>query len=123
MLYFKGYLQRKVTREVYTILGSCPKEAQCGQDITIKHPLGVVEDVVVQVDKTFFPTNFVALKIESKIHLQQESHCSIRMKNTNSENLLSGTCTHWLLYENFMKFLPNKWKRKDDTFFLSYKPH
>lgn len=76
---------------------SCPKEAQCGQDITIKHSLlGVVVDVVVQVDKTFFPTNFVALKIERKIHLQQESHCPIRMKNTNSESLLT---EHWFMYE------------------------
>jgi len=60
-------------------------------DITIKHPLGVVEDVVVEADETLFPSNFMTMEIQRNNRLQQEYHCYIRSESTNYNNLLRGS--------------------------------
>jgi len=72
----------------------------------IKHPKGVVEDVVMQIEKLLFPSNFVTLDIQRKIQLQQEFQCYRRRENINSKSLQRGTLERWL---------PNKRKRKEDV--------
>jgi len=42
------------------------------EDISFNHPYGVMNDVVVKVDKPFFPSNFVTSKIQRKIHWKKD---------------------------------------------------
>ncbi|KEH29413.1 hypothetical protein MTR_4g036475 [Medicago truncatula] len=81
---------------------------------SINKPLEVVEDAMVEADKT--------LETQKKTHLLQESWCSVRRTSTYPEILMMGACEHLLLLAKFMEFLLNKRKMKDDVFFLSYKP-
>ena len=76
--------------------------------------------MVVQEAKLL--SNFVTSETQKKTHLLQESLCSLRRMSTDSEILLMGACEHLPLYAKFMNILPNKRKRKEDVFFLSYKP-
>lgn len=47
---------------------------------------------------------------------------SLRWESLNSKGLTMSAWEHLLLCYKFMEFLPNKRKKKDDIFFLSYFP-
>jgi len=59
-------------RKIGRVLVKLSKVTLTLVDKTIKHPLGVVEDMVVQGDKIFFPSNFVTMEIQRKNQFQQE---------------------------------------------------
>jgi len=63
-----------------------------------------------------------SMEMEEKIHLQKETHSSLKWEVTISRSLLVGAWDHLLLSYKFMEFLPNKRKKKDDVFFLTYFP-
>jgi len=54
--------------------------------------------------------------------VQMDSRLSIRWESLNSKGLTVSALEHLLLCYKFMEFLPNKRKKKDDIFFLSYLP-
>jgi hypothetical protein len=87
---------------------------------SIKNPDGVVSDVMVQEEKP--ASNFGTSKTQNKTHLLQESQWHLRRTSTYSRKAKIGAREHLLLLAKFMEFLLNKRKRKDDVFFLSYKP-
>ena len=87
---------------------------------SIKNSDGVVNDVVVQEEEP--PANFVISETQNKIHLLQESQCRLRRTSTYSKKAKIGAWEHLILLTKFMEFLPNKRKKKDDVFFLSFKP-
>jgi len=60
--------------------------------------------------------------MKKNIHLQEKIHSSIWWDATISKSLLVGAWEHLLLCYQFMEFLPNKRKKKDDVFFLTYFP-
>ncbi|KEH38154.1 hypothetical protein MTR_2g061240 [Medicago truncatula] len=58
-----------------------------------------------------------------EITLMQIDACpSLRWESSNDKDLVAGAWEHLLLCAKFMEFLPNKRKKKDDIFFLSYLP-
>ena len=87
---------------------------------SIENSDGVVNDVVVQEEKP--SSNFVTSETQNNNHLLQESNCHLRRTNTYSSKANIGAREHLTLLAKFMEFLSNKRKRKDDVFFLSYKP-
>jgi len=60
--------------------------------------------------------------MKEKIHLQENTHSSVWWEVTMSRSLLVGAWEHLFLCVKFMEFLPNKRKKKDDVFFLTYFP-
>jgi hypothetical protein len=82
-------------------------------NISTKDPLEAIEDAVVEADQTS-----VTPETQNKVHWQKESRCSRRTKSINSD----GSMQTLTLYSKFIDILPNKRKRKDNVFFLSYKP-
>ena len=63
-----------------------------------------------------------SMEMEENIHLQKETHSSLKWEVTISRSSLVGAWDHLLLCAKFMEFLPNKRTKKDDKFFLSYLP-
>ncbi|KEH29547.1 hypothetical protein MTR_4g045603 [Medicago truncatula] len=58
-----------------------------------------------------------------EITLVQIDACSsLRWESLNSKRSTMGAWEYLILYAKFMEFLPNKMKKKDDIFFLSYLP-
>jgi len=93
------------------------KPTNCTLPLTnrsINKALEVVEDAIEEADKT--------IETQKKTHLLQDSQCSLKRTSIDSEILLIGACEHLSLYDKFMNISPNKRKRKEDAFFLSYKP-
>jgi len=56
------------------------------------------------------------------ISLQRYIYSSLWWDSSNAKSLAVGSWEHLLLCMKFMEFLPNKRKKKDDIFFLSYLP-
>jgi len=56
------------------------------------------------------------------IPLQRYIYSSLWWESSNAESLAVGSWEHLLHCLKFMEFLPNKRKKKDDIFFLSYFP-
>lgn len=56
------------------------------------------------------------------IHLQRYIYYCFWWESSNAESLAVGSWEHLLHCMKFMEFLPNKRKKKDDIFFLSYFP-
>jgi hypothetical protein len=54
--------------------------------------------------------------------VQMDACPSLRWESLNSKGLTVRAWEHLLLCYKFMEFLPNKRKKKDDIFFLSYFP-
>ena len=54
--------------------------------------------------------------------VQKDACPSLRWENSNSKGLTVGAWEYLILCAKFMEFLPNKRKKKDDIFFLSYLP-
>ncbi|CAJ2671304.1 unnamed protein product [Trifolium pratense] len=65
---------------------------------------------------------FQPMEFEEKNPLQKKSHSSPRWESACSESLVARRWEHLILYVKFMEFLPNKRKRKDDVFLLSFRP-
>jgi len=53
-------------------------------------------------------------------HVQMDSCFCLRLESLNSKGVTMNAWEHMLLYIKFMEFLPNKRKKNDDIFFLSY---
>ena len=70
----------------------------------------------------YLTMNAQSTGMEENIHLQKDTHFSLWWVVTISRSLLVGACEHLLLCYKFMEFLPNKRKKKDYVFFLSYLP-
>ncbi|PNX64406.1 hypothetical protein L195_g054002 [Trifolium pratense] len=62
------------------------------------------------------------MEIKKKRHLKNEHYSSLKWESAYSKSLVVGAWEHLILYVKFMEFLPNKRKKKDDVFFLSYMP-
>ncbi|KAK2367042.1 hypothetical protein QL285_080361 [Trifolium repens] len=62
------------------------------------------------------------MKLKEKNHLPKKHQSSPRWENAHSISLVAERWEHLLLYAKFMEFLPNKRKKKDDMFFLTYMP-
>jgi hypothetical protein len=54
--------------------------------------------------------------------VQMDAYPSLRWESLNSKGLIVSAWEHLLLCYKFMEFLPNKRKKKDDVFFLTYLP-
>jgi len=59
---------------------------------------------------------------EELTHVQMNTYHSLWWESSNAESLAVGSWEHLLHCMKFMEFLPNKRKKKDDIFFLSYLP-
>ncbi|KAK2353096.1 hypothetical protein QL285_090761 [Trifolium repens] len=62
------------------------------------------------------------MELKERNHLPNKHQSSPRWENPYSKDLVIGAWEHLILYAKFMDFLPNKWKKKDDMFFLTYMP-
>ncbi|KAK2386678.1 hypothetical protein QL285_060541 [Trifolium repens] len=62
------------------------------------------------------------MKLEEKDHLPKKNQPSSRLESAHSMSLFVGAWGHLILYVKFMEVLPNKRKKKDDAFFLSFRP-
>ncbi|KEH33263.1 hypothetical protein MTR_3g034005 [Medicago truncatula] len=54
--------------------------------------------------------------------VQMDACPSLRWEILNSKGLTVGAWEYLILYVKLMEFLPNKRKKKDDIFFLSFLP-
>ena len=61
-------------------------------------------------------------EVEEITRVQMDACPSLRWESLNSKGLTVRAWEHLLLCYKFMEFLPNKRKKKDDIFFLSYFP-
>ena len=59
-------------------------------------------------------------RVEEITRVQMDSCFSLRLESLNSKGVTMNAWEHMLLYIKFMEFLPNKRKKNDDIFFLSY---
>jgi hypothetical protein len=62
------------------------------------------------------------MELKERNHLPNKHESSPRWENPYSKALVIGAWEHLILYTKFMDFLPNKRKKKDDMFFLTYMP-
>jgi len=60
--------------------------------------------------------------IKEITHEKMDTCPSLRWESSNDKDLAAGAWEHLLLCAKFMEFLPNKRKKKDDIFFLSFLP-
>ena len=61
-------------------------------------------------------------EVEEITRVQMDARPSLRWESLNSKGLTVRAWEHLLLCYKFMEFLPNKRKKKDDMFFLTYLP-
>ena len=61
-------------------------------------------------------------EVEEITRVQMDARPSLRWESLNSKGLTVRARDHLLLCYKFMEFLPNKRKKKDDIFFLTYLP-
>ena len=61
-------------------------------------------------------------EVEEITRVQMDARPSLRWESLNSKGLTVRAWEHLLLCYKFMEFLPNKRKKKDDVFFLTYLP-
>ena len=61
-------------------------------------------------------------EVEEITRVQMDARPSLRWESLNSKGLTVRAWEHLLLCYKFMEFLPNKRKKKDDIFFLTYLP-
>ena len=59
---------------------------------------------------------------EELTHVQMNTYPSLRWENLNSKGLTMSAWEYLILYAKFIEFLPNKRKKKDDIFLLSFLP-
>jgi hypothetical protein len=62
------------------------------------------------------------LRVKEITCVQTNTYSSLWWENSNFKSLTMGAWEHLLLFIKFMEFLPNKRKKKDDIFFLSFLP-
>ncbi|KEH36377.1 hypothetical protein MTR_3g117535 [Medicago truncatula] len=84
------------------------------------HKVVVEENRKVRSVDIFSKSGSTGVKEITRV--QMDARHSLRWESINSKR---STVTAWeylIFYAKFMKFLPNKRKKKDDIFFLSYLP-
>jgi hypothetical protein len=62
------------------------------------------------------------MELKERNHLPNKHQSSPRWESPYSKALVIGAWEHLILYAKFMDFLPNKRKKNDDMFFLTYMP-
>ena len=62
------------------------------------------------------------MEFKERNHLSKKYQSSPRWGSPYSKALVIGAWEHLILYVKFMDFLPNKRKKNDDMFFLTYMP-
>jgi hypothetical protein len=62
------------------------------------------------------------MKLKERNHLPNKHQSSPMWEIPYSKALVIGSWEHLILYMKFVDFLPNKRKKKDDMFFLTYMP-
>ncbi|AES65908.2 hypothetical protein MTR_2g058650 [Medicago truncatula] len=82
------------------------------------HKVVVEENRKVRSADIFSKSGSTVVKEITRV---QKGACpSLRWESSNDKDLVAGAWEHLLLCAKFMEFLPNKRKKKDDIFFLSY---
>jgi len=61
-------------------------------------------------------------EVEEITRVQMDARPSLRWESLNSKGFTVGAWEYLILCAKFMELLPNKRKKKDDIFFLSYLP-
>ncbi|KAK2395289.1 hypothetical protein QL285_057034 [Trifolium repens] len=118
-------------------------EVECGNRVTkaneceklvemrTKHHVIWVEEILkakkngirrVNHDDLYMTLESQLMELEEKDHLPKKHQPSSRLESAHSMSLFVGAWGPLILYAKFMEFLPNKRKKKDDMFFLSFKP-
>ena len=110
------------------------KASECEKLVEMRtkhHVIWVEEEILkpkkngirrVNHDDLYVTLESQQMELEEKDHLPKKHQPSSRLESAHSMSLLVGAWGHLILYAKFMKFLPNKRKKKDDVFFLSFKP-
>ncbi|AES70658.2 hypothetical protein MTR_3g060830 [Medicago truncatula] len=62
------------------------------------------------------------MEVEEITRVKMDARPSLRWESLNSKRKTVSAWEYLILYAKFMEFLPNKRKKKDDIFFLSYLP-
>jgi hypothetical protein len=81
----------------------------------------VVEEKPKVMSVDIFPKSGPT-EVKEITRVQMDARPSLRWESLNSKGLTVRAWEHLLLCYKFMEFLPNKRKKKDDIFFLSYFP-
>jgi len=83
-------------------------------------------DIVVeenpQVKSIGLFLKFQPTGVKEITRVQMDACPSLRWESLNSKGLTVSAWEYLILYVKFMEFLPNKRKKKDDIFFLSFLP-
>ncbi|KAK2361819.1 hypothetical protein QL285_086932 [Trifolium repens] len=110
------------------------KASECEKLVEMRikrHVIWVEEEILkpkkngirrVNHDDLYVTLESQLMELEEKDHLPKKHQPSSRLESTHSMSLFVGAWGHLILYAKFMEFLPNKRKKKDDVFFLSFKP-
>lgn len=83
---------------------------------------GTVVDDIPQVMSVGLYLKSQQMGSEELTHMQLNPYPSLRWESLTSKRFNVSSWEHLLLCMKFMEFLPNKRKKKDDIFFLSYLP-
>ena len=65
---------------------------------------------------------FQPTRIKEITRVQMDACPSLRWESLNSKGITVSAWEYLIFYAKFMKFLPNKRKKKDDIFLLSFFP-
>ncbi|KAK2388885.1 hypothetical protein QL285_062522 [Trifolium repens] len=110
------------------------KASECEKLVEMRikrHVIWVEEEILkpkkngirrVNHDDLYVTLESQLMELEEKDHLPKKHQPSSRLESTHSMSLFVGAWGHLILYAKFMEFLPNKRKKKDDVFFLSFMP-
>ena len=88
-------------------------EIECHKVVVKENPKVMNVDILSKSGPT---------EVEEITRVQMDARPSLRWESLNSKGVTVSACEHLLLCYKFMEYLPNKRKKKDDIFFLSYLP-
>ena len=88
-------------------------EIECHKVVVEENPKVRSADIFLKSEQT---------GVEEITRVQMDARPSLRWESLNSKGLTVRAWEHLLLCYKFMEFLPNKRKKKDDIFFLTYLP-
>ncbi len=88
-------------------------ESECHKVVVKEKPKVMNVDIFSKSEPT---------EVEEITHVQMDARPSLRWESLNSKGFTVGAWEYLNLCAKFMEFLPNKRKKKDDIFFLSYLP-
>ncbi|KAK2384508.1 hypothetical protein QL285_071848 [Trifolium repens] len=117
-----------------TIKNLNTKASECEKLVEMRtkhHVIWVEEEILkpkkngirrVNHDDLYVTLESQQMELEEKDHLPKKHQPSSRLESAHSTSLFVGVWGLLIPYVKFMEFLPNKRKKKDDVFFLSFKP-